>query len=134
MSDERELIREYQDAVRGIVSALRRGFGRDDFLSATRRGEVPKEGSIGKVEFSFHGVGCRGTKDGVEVDFDFGPDGRTDGFDAWRVWDFAKKNAAKYPTFQDCESVDEAMRRLERSGEIECPHTAPSPHLWYWRS
>ncbi|HZF51497.1 MAG TPA: hypothetical protein VE093_22730, partial [Polyangiaceae bacterium] len=86
------------------------------------------------ISFSFHGVGCRATVDGVEVDFDFGPDGRTDGFEAWRLWYFAQQNPQKYPQFQRLEDVQAALERLALSGEIECPRAAPSKHLWYLKS
>src|SRR6185503_20036599 len=134
MGAERTLIREYQGAVQRVVSALRVGFGRHDLLTARRRGEIPKNGVINGVEFSFHGAGCLGTVEKIEVDFDFGPDGRTDGFDAWRLWNFAKQKPATYPQFQQQEDVEAALGMLARSGEIECPRTAPSPHLWYLRS
>lgn len=134
MGAERTLISEYQVAVRRVVSALRMGFGRDDLLTSRRRGEIPKSGVINGIDFSFHGVGCRGTVDGMDVDFDFGPDGRTDGFDAWRLWNFAKQKPAAYPQFQRQEDINTALEMLARSGDIERPQTAPSPHLWYLRS
>ena len=121
MKAERMLIDEYQVAARRVASALRVGFGRDNLLRARRSGEIPKEGVISGIEFSFHGVGCRATVDGVEVDFDFGPNGRTDGFEAWRLWRFAQQNPQKYPQFQRLEDVQAALERLARSGEIECP-------------
>ena len=49
----RLLIREYQEVVQAVVSALRSGFRRDDLLSARRHGEIQKEGKIGELEFSF---------------------------------------------------------------------------------
>src|SRR5689334_16822660 len=97
MDDERRLIRDYQQAVQMVVSALKMRFGREDLLTAHHQGQIPKEGTVGAVAFTFHGVGCRGTLGTIEVDFDFGPDGRTDGFDAWRLWDFARQSPAKYP-------------------------------------
>lgn len=133
METERKLIGDYQSAVQTVVAALRAGFGCKDLLAARRRGEIPKDGVTGGIVFSFHGVGCLGIVDGVEVDFDFGPDARTDGFDAWRLWNFAHQQPATYPQFQQLEDVEMALERLGRSGEIECQRTAPSPHLWYLR-
>ncbi len=134
MKAERMLIDEYQVAARKVALALRAGFGRDDLLRAWRSGGIPKDGVISGIEFSFHGVGCRATVDGVEVDFDFGPDGRTDGFDAWRLWYFARQNPKRYPQFKRLEDVEAALEGLARSGEIECPRAAPSKHLWYLKS
>ena len=134
MKAERMLIDEYQVAARKVALALRAGFGRDDLLRAWRSGGIPKDGVINGIEFSFHGVGCRATVDGVEVDFDFGPDGRTDGFEAWRLWYFAQQNPQRYPQLQRREDVEAALERLALSGEIECPRAAPSEHLWYLKS
>lgn len=134
MRAEIMLINEYQVTVQRVVSALRAGFDRDDLLTARRRGEIPKSGVISGIEFSFHGVGCLGTVDGVEVDFDFGPNGRSDGFDAWRLWNFAKQKPTTYPQFQQREDVETALEMLAHSGDIDCPRTSPSPHLWYLRS
>jgi hypothetical protein len=41
------------------------------------------------------------------VDFDFGPNGRTDGFDAWRLYNYAcefPEKHAKYTNFATVES------------------------------
>jgi hypothetical protein len=129
--DELQLIREYQGAVQTIVAALRHTYSQQDLLAARRSGEIPQRAAIGGVEFAFHGVGCRGRVGGIEVDFDFGPDGRTDGFDAWRLWTFATQSPTRYPGFQRREDVEAALLALETKGEIKCPRTAPSPHLWY---
>jgi len=129
--DERELIRGYQSAVQILVAALRNTYGQEDLLAARRDGAIPPRAAIGGVEFAFHGVGCRGTVAGIEVDFDFGPDGRTDGFDAWRLWDFARQSPEKYPRFQRREDLEVALHALAAAGEIRCTRSAPSPHLWY---
>ncbi|HZF50866.1 MAG TPA: hypothetical protein VE093_19535 [Polyangiaceae bacterium] len=134
MKAERMLIDEYQAAVRRVVSTLRAGFGRDDLLRARRTGVIPKDGVISGIEFSFHGIGCRAIVDDVEVDFDFGLDGRADGFDAWRLWLFARQKPKKYPQFQRQEDIKAALERLARSGEIEIPQTESSGYLWYLKS
>lgn len=131
METVRELIREYLGAVHKAVSELRAGFGRNDLLRARHSGGIPKDGVINGVEFSFHGVGCWAVVDGVDVNFDFGPDNRADGFDAWRLWQFAREKPAAYPQFQELKQVEKALKMLACSGEIECPEADPSPHLFY---
>lgn len=44
----------------------------------------------GTVSYYFHGIGCRVEFGTLVVDFDFGSDGRFDGFDAWRLSLFAE--------------------------------------------
>jgi hypothetical protein len=134
MDAEQMLIGDYQVAVRRVVSALQVGYGRDDLLRAWRSGVIPKDGVIGGIEFSFHGIGCWATMDGVEVDFNFGLNGQIDGFDAWRLWVFVRQNPTRYPQFKRLEDVEAALERLARSGEIERQRDAPSDHLWYLKS
>ena len=134
METERTLIREYLAAVHKVVSALRAGLGYQNLLAAYHQRKIPKEGVINGVEFSFHGIGCWAVVDGLEVDFDFGPDSRIDGFEPWRLWRFAEQQPETYPLFRQVEDVKKAMERLERSGEIECSRAMPSSTLWYLRS
>lgn len=129
--DITRLILDYQHAVRRLVAALRSLSGCEDLLTARHSGRLAKDGTIGGIEYSFHGVGCYGSVDGVEVDFDFGPSCRHDGFDAWRLWDFARQFPNVYPQFQNEKAVDKALSDLARRGTIECPRLEPSPHLWY---
>lgn len=126
------LILDYQQAVRDIVLALQASSGCTDLLAARRQGQIPKDGAIGTVEYSFHGIGCWACINGVEVDFDFGPAGRYDGFDAWRLWHFAQQFQETYPQFQSEKAVNNALVDLARRGTIECPKLEPSRHLWYF--
>lgn len=55
--------------------------------------------------------------DGVEVNFDFGPDEKTDRFDAWRLWNLAQQKPATYAQFEQLEDVERALQMLGREGE-----------------
>ena len=79
------LISEYQLSVLGFLRAFRKRYPVDDILGARTAGEVPEMGMLDdrhETRFRFHGCGCAFTSDRGEVDFDFGPNGRHDGFDA----------------------------------------------------
>lgn len=52
----------------------------------------------------------------TSVDFDFGHDGRTDGFDAWRLWRFAKQFPNRYGTWQELDVVEQALQDLIERG------------------
>ncbi len=133
MESIRVLIRDYQQAVEQAVSRLQASFDVTDLLAARRSGKVPKEGRADEIEYSFHGLGCRAILDGIEVDFDFGPGGRTDGFDAWRLWLYTRQVPSNYGSaFRAFEEVRAALEVLIGSGEVECPRRAPSEHLCYW--
>lgn len=56
-----------------------------------QRGELP-----GGVTYFKHGYGCSVLLPGGGVDFDFGERGETNGFDLWRLIDFAGKRLPDY--------------------------------------
>ncbi|WCN13995.1 hypothetical protein GV054_13790 [Marinomonas mediterranea] len=52
----------------------------------------------GKHKYFFHGAGCKvhlSKKD--IIDFDYGANGRIDGFDEWRLCEFVSTRNTKYP-------------------------------------
>ena len=131
-----KLISEYQLHVLGFVQAFHRRFGVDDFLGAWRRGDVPQRGTLDdryETRYEFHGVGCRFASERGEVDFDFGPDGRYDGFDGWRLWGLAKSRPQDYPQFQRPEVVESVLGELVTDAVVVRPRWMPSPHLCYLR-
>ena len=128
------LIHMYQLHVLGFVQAFRSRFGVDDFIGAWRRGEVPRQGTLDdryETRYEFHGVGGRFSSERDEVDFDFGPDGRYDGFDGWRLWILAQSLPEEYPQFQRHETVESVLGKLVTDGVVVRPRWAPSPHLCY---
>lgn len=85
------------------------------------------------MEFAFHGVGCRVEMGGKSVDFDFGEEGRHDGFDAWRLWLYAEERHDRYPMFRDCHSIEHLIMEAARQGRIRHLNIQGdiSPHLFY---
>ena len=130
-----KLISEYQLHVLGFVEAMIARLG-DDFLAAYRRDEVPKSGTLDdqhETRYTFHGAGCHVQSVRGEVDFDFGPDGRFDGFDGWRLWQFAAHHQEQYPQFQREAVVESVLGELVADGLVVRPRWLPSPHLCYLR-
>lgn len=131
-----KLIAEYQLHVLGSVQALRARLGTDDLLGAWRRGEIAERGTLDDLyesRYRFHGVGCHVESERGEVDFDFGPGGRIDGFDGWRLWPFAQSPPQDYPDFQRQEIVESVLGELVTDGIVVRPRWMPSPHLCYLR-
>lgn len=125
------LISSYIDAVRRTVGALRRELAQEDLLQAVNTGVIPREGTLSDgASYSFHGTGCSVEDDAMAMDFDFGPEGRCDGFDAWRLWHFALERP-DLAVFHDRAVIDRALARLSDEGMIECLGSPPSPHLFY---
>src|ERR1043165_4077493 len=90
-ADVIQLIADYQRAARIAVSSLRRESKNGDPLTAWRRGRLKRSGRLKepKGRYSFHGSGCRFIIADRTVDVDFGPGGRYDGFDSWRLAQYA---------------------------------------------
>ncbi|UVM52597.1 hypothetical protein LOY38_11445 [Pseudomonas sp. B21-015] len=45
------------------------------------------------------------------VDFDFGPNGRTDGFDAWRLYNYACESPEKYAKYTNVATVESELNQ-----------------------
>ena len=60
-------------------------------LEAYRQKVIPKSGIIENLKYYFHGAGCYfELNDGTELNIDFGPNNRCDGFDLYRLSFFLK--------------------------------------------
>lgn len=129
-----ELIHGYTTMTMAAAAQLRRELGVADLLQAWQQRQVPQRGSLsdGSV-YQFHGIGCVLERaDDFYLDFEFGPGGRTDGFDAWRLWRFAKQFPTKYPDFQQRDQVEKALQALADEGVL-CPSGTERDTLLYLR-
>ena len=81
-----------------------------DLFDGRNNGIVPRFGTFGDSgEFLFHGIGCTIDDGTVTVNFDFLPDGSSNGFDAWRLHTFAEDNQV------DDLGLDTSPHQLERA-------------------
>jgi hypothetical protein len=126
-----DLIQCYQQAALAAVEELRSQVGTVDLLRAVNSRAAPRQGILpsGKT-YEFHGVGCRFERDQQTVDVDFGPGGRCDGFDAWRLWMFAQK-FVEWKAFHDLNLIRRGLEDLIAKGHVCAPRLAPSEHLFY---
>ncbi|MGA2441028.1 MAG: hypothetical protein ABSH08_08720 [Tepidisphaeraceae bacterium] len=131
-SDVLQLIVDYQRAARAAVVGLRRQTGVANLLQAWKAGKLRRAGQLRQPRgrYSFHGTGCRFQISGRTVDVDFGPSGRHDGFDAWRLGQYAR-SAFEWLDVSGT-VISRSLRDLESSGLIVRPELNPSPHLYYF--
>jgi hypothetical protein len=102
----REAIGEFFAAYPNLTNILQwrsRGISREGILPSGRT-------------YSFHGIGCRFDKDGKEVDIDFGPNGVTNGFDAWRILQCWKSSG--HHTSQSLEAIQIDLDELLAKGKV----------------
>jgi hypothetical protein len=51
---------------------------------------------VNRVEVCTHGYGIELIFPDLDIDFDWGDHGESDGFDVWRLWNFARSNALRF--------------------------------------
>ncbi|WP_228896523.1 hypothetical protein [Acidovorax sp. Leaf73] len=92
------LIEDYLSSVASAVRLLEEnGIARPKSNDAWACNEVPQTGVLaGGVKYFKHGFGCAVHLKGGSVDFDFGANGETNGFDIWRLSNFADERLAQY--------------------------------------
>ena len=107
------LVRDFINAATGAAAKLRNEFGTQDLLGGWHQKRIPERGVLSDgTEFFFHGIGLCVERSGVCVDFDFGPDGETDGFDAWRLWLFAQARVREHPQLQELDRIELVLGAL----------------------
>jgi hypothetical protein len=115
-----------------MINRLRQSYQFENLLHAWRNGQIPTSGELpGDVRYRFHGCGCEFSSQSGTVDLDFGPDGRCDGFDAWRVFQFTKSQS-NCEAVLSLEDLNEGVRILEECGEVAKFGGGPSPHLYHF--
>jgi hypothetical protein len=93
-------------------------------LRELREAKLPRKGYIAgrpRIVYRFHGVGLELRIGRRHVDFDFGCDGRTGGFDEWRLWAFARERPEEFPEFQNKGLLDAALAEAREAGEVGQP-------------
>lgn len=86
------------------------------------------------IEYYFHGIGLCVTFPNRRIDWDFGLNGRIDGFDAWRLWIFATEGTDNFPEFKQKENLDKVFREAEIQGIIHMPFKNLKDGLHYLSS
>ncbi len=85
----------------------------------------------GKYKYVFHGVGCKFYFSKTDIiDFDYGANGRIDGFDEWRLCCFISSRSKKYPNITESE-IKVWFQEAVDSKEIKQAHSSEYGNLYY---
>jgi hypothetical protein len=129
------LIMEYIACSKFMCGLLLENYNTDGetLLRARRINLIPQLGEIeGGVKFNFHGGGCFFEFDNGTIDIDFGPAGRCDGFDEFRLYDFLKNTKSHmYKELLNEEVFKSQFQILIKEKIIVAPEWYPNPHLYY---
>ncbi|WP_320051759.1 DUF6896 domain-containing protein [uncultured Acetobacteroides sp.] len=91
---------------------------RKDLLIASKDGTIIRSGKIeGLQHYAFHGIGLYAKRKNCEIDFDFGLNDRIDGFDTWRLNQFAQSRKEKKEKWTE-DKIKNELVRLEQMGKI----------------
>jgi hypothetical protein len=78
----------------------------------------PRNGRLGlDARFQKHGFGCKVHVGDAVTDFDFGPNGEIDAFDAWRLFRFAGDHGWVLP-YSTHRELDVLLLELEKDGKL----------------
>jgi hypothetical protein len=115
----KHLIDEYLGSVRLAIALLEEaGVPRPASNHAWVNNGIPGTGELrGGVTYRKHGYGCEVGLASGSVDFDFGRTGQIDGFDVWRLADFAGDRLPAFG-FISRDELDHAFNNEVRSGRI----------------
>jgi hypothetical protein len=115
-----ELALDFLSSVDEATSLLEEKFGSRSILRLWRNGQIKRCGIVKeKITYELHGAGCAVNLPHVLVNFDYGPGGRIDGFDVWRLYLYATELPKKYPRYQSQEVLELDFREYVASGRFE---------------
>ncbi len=115
----KEVIDDYQEGVSRGLSLFKQQIGDMPPLVAWQKKKIPQQGKLsGEIEYQFHGIGCLLIFPEYEVDFDFGPDNRSDGFDLWRLTQYVSSRLGKYPKYEDEGRLKNDFEQAIEQGEV----------------
>ena len=85
----------------------------------------------GKHKYFFYGVGCKVHLSKMDiVDFDYGANGRIDGFDEWRLCGFISTRSKKYPHIQESD-IKLWFQEAIGANEIQKSNSREYGNLYY---
>jgi hypothetical protein len=78
---------------------------------------LPRRGAFDIYEYYFHGIGCRFNFGELSVDYDYGDQGRINGFDLWRLTIFGEQ-LKEFKPYIETGALKSDFESCIESGEI----------------
>ncbi len=102
-----------------------------DYAQGHNRGTLNSDPPI---KYFLHGIGCRLDLPSGPIDWDFGYQNRTDGFDAGRLWHFAKNRKEQFPDLPDEKSFEVLFAEAIDNRIVAQPFREKADYLYYWQA
>ncbi|UST97126.1 DUF6896 domain-containing protein [Pseudomonas siliginis] len=114
MSEQSEtleiLINDFIAMVESSTLVFERKFGTRDIRRLWRSKAIKRCGRVTRgVKYELHGIGCRINLSTGSVDFNYGPNGEINGFDVWRLYNFARERPSKYKKYCDKKIIEKEL-------------------------
>jgi hypothetical protein len=127
------VIRAFQAEVQRGLALFQQHRGLNDVRSWRDRG-LTRTGYLDadeRHEYFFHGIGCRlQLRPDLHIDWDFGHDGRMDGFDLWRLKIFLEERPELQRILPPA-ALKQSFEAAVRDGSIVSPWRAQHDNLYY---
>lgn len=131
--DLEQLIFDFLSKVEKAATLLEEKFGTRCILRLWRTNKIERCGIIVEnITYELHGVGCAVYLPEVCVDFDYGADGRTDGFDVWRLYLFACELPKQYEKYTDKNVLKSEFQDYIAAGYLE-KMSGPTDYLYVFK-
>lgn len=115
-----DLITDFLSTVDIVMKLFEEKFGTRNILRLWRSNQIQRCGKITEdVQYELHGIGCAIQFPAESVDFDYGSNNRTDGFDVWRLYIFASDRPIKYKKYCEKKVLEKEFQEYIQSKKIE---------------
>lgn len=111
------VVETYQNLTRRAIQRLEAEYGEVN-PSRVLDEDIPFEGRLPGLSFHFHGVGCTARIDGYTINWDWDSEGRTDEFDAWKLWQMTRDHPQEFGLWAQLEPLKEELARLCLRGVV----------------
>ncbi|UVL42179.1 hypothetical protein LOY55_08730 [Pseudomonas sp. B21-040] len=114
-----QLVSDFLSMVDKATDLLEEKFGTRCILRLWRANKIEQCGVIvGDITYELHAVGCAVYFPDLCIDFDYGPEGRTDCFDALRLYMFACESPEKFKKYTDKKQIKAEFEEYLTMGEL----------------
>ncbi|WP_434590577.1 hypothetical protein J3Q09_18750 [Pseudomonas sp. R4-83] len=135
MSEKNEtleiLINDFISMVETSTLIFETKFGTRDIRRLWRTKAIKRCGRVTRgVKYELHGIGCRINLSTGTVDFDYGPNGEINGFDTWRLYNFACERPSKHRKYCDKETVEKEFDEYITLKKIKKMSAISNLYVW----
>ncbi|QJI41403.1 hypothetical protein HKK52_10905 [Pseudomonas sp. ADAK2] len=115
-----QLIIDFLSKVDKATELFEKKFGTRSILRLWRTKKIERCGTVmDNITYELHGVGCVVHLPEASIDFDYGPDGRIDGFDVWRLYLLACELPHQYEKYTDQQILKYDFEKYIEIGKLE---------------